>query len=96
MTLDPERAAHERAMDEAAGSVPSIDVLLDAVAAFLRRLISMSESQATTLALFVVHTHAIHAAHATPYISVSSAVWRSGKTRCWRCSNCSCVSRCVR
>jgi hypothetical protein len=68
-------------MDEAAGSVPSIDVLLDAVAVFLRRFISMSESQATTLALFVVHTHAIHAAHATPYISVSSAVWRSGKTR---------------
>jgi Protein of unknown function (DUF3631) len=41
----------------------------------------MSAAQARVLALWVVHTHVIAAADATPYLAITSAEERSGKTR---------------
>jgi hypothetical protein len=55
--------------------------LLDETAAFLRRFVVITDAQAAALALWVLHTHAIDAAESTPYISISSAEKRSGKTR---------------
>jgi hypothetical protein len=55
--------------------------LLDELAAFVRRYVVVTPAQTDALALWIVHTWAIDAAHTTPYLSVTSAVMRSGKTR---------------
>ena len=55
--------------------------LLDGVVAYLRRFVVMTPAQADAVALWIVHTHTIEAASATPYMSVSSAVRESGKSR---------------
>jgi hypothetical protein len=55
--------------------------LLDDLAAFVRRFVVLSAEQASAIALWVVHTHAIEAADSTPYLAVTSAEKRSGKTR---------------
>jgi len=79
--VNPEQAAHERTMDEAAGIVrPFADVLAD-VEAFIQRYVVVTDAQAIVLGLWVAHTHAIDAAEATGYIAVTSAEKRSGKTR---------------
>lgn len=55
--------------------------LLDRVAAHIDRFIVFrSQSQLTTCALWVVHTHCIEAAHATPYLSVTSPLPQCGKS----------------
>jgi hypothetical protein len=41
----------------------------------------MQEVQADAVALWIAHTHAIEAAETTPYLAVTSALKRSGKTR---------------
>jgi Protein of unknown function (DUF3631) len=56
-------------------------VPLDETARFVRRFVVISETQAHTLALWAAHTHAVEAAETTPYLAVTSAVKRSGKTR---------------
>lgn len=56
-------------------------VLLDDLAAFVRRFVVVSSAEAQALALFVVHTWTMEAADATPFISVTSAEKGSGKTR---------------
>jgi hypothetical protein len=55
--------------------------LLDDVRAFMRRFVVMSDAQADAVALWTAHTHAVAAAETTPYLAVTSAVKRSGKTR---------------
>jgi hypothetical protein len=55
--------------------------ILDDVVAFVRRYIVMTEPQAIAVALWIAHTHAFDAADVTPYLNVSSAEKRSGKTR---------------
>jgi 5S rRNA maturation endonuclease (ribonuclease M5) len=55
--------------------------LLDQVAAYIRRFVSLSESQARIAALWVVHTHVFDAADSTPYLAITSAEKQSGKTR---------------
>jgi uncharacterized protein DUF3631 len=57
------------------------DVLLADLERFLRRFVVMSDAQADATALWVAHTHATDAAEATPYLAVTSAEKRSGKTR---------------
>jgi hypothetical protein len=57
------------------------ETLLNDVAAFIRRFVVLSETQADALALFVAHTHAIEAAETTPYLAISSAEKKSGKSR---------------
>ena len=55
--------------------------LLDALEVFIRRYVVVDEAQATALVLWAVHTWAIAAAHATPYLYFTSAEPESGKTR---------------
>jgi hypothetical protein len=55
--------------------------LLDALAAFVRRFVVITDEQAAVIALWVVHTHALDACEATPYISITSPEKESGKTR---------------
>lgn len=55
--------------------------LLDDIAAYIRRFVSLSDSQARVVALFVVHTHTFDAADSTPYLAITSAEKQSGKSR---------------
>jgi hypothetical protein len=55
--------------------------LLESVVAFVRRYVVLSATQADATALWIAHTHAIPAAETTPYLQVTSAEKRSGKTR---------------
>jgi hypothetical protein len=55
--------------------------LLDEIATFIRRYVVVTGTQAQALALWVVHTHAISAFDATPYLNVFSPEKQSGKTR---------------
>jgi hypothetical protein len=47
---------------------------------FVTRYVVLTPEQADACALWVVHTHAVDAADVTPYLSVSSAEKRSGKS----------------
>src|ERR1700684_3467421 len=55
--------------------------MLDDLFTFIRRFVSLSLSQARVVALWVLHTHVIDAADATPYLAITSAEKQSGKTR---------------
>ena len=55
--------------------------LLDELFFFIRRFVLVTDAQATVLALWVIHTHALAAADLTPYLSIASAEKQSGKTR---------------
>jgi hypothetical protein len=55
--------------------------LLDDVSVFVRRFVVLSNEQLVALTLFVAHTFAVDAADTTPYIAITSAEKRSGKTR---------------
>jgi hypothetical protein len=59
----------------------SLRWLLDAIEVFIRRFVVINEAQATANTLWVVHTWAIEAAQATPYVFVNSPEPESGKTR---------------
>ncbi len=54
---------------------------LDDVMAFVRRYVVVSDDQGTTIALWIAHTHAFEAAECTPYLCITSATKRAGKTR---------------
>ncbi len=56
-------------------------VLLDDVRAFVRRFVVLTATQADAVALWVAHTHVFDAFGITPYLAVTSAEKRSGKTR---------------
>jgi hypothetical protein len=53
---------------------------LDAAEQFIRMYVVISDDQAATLALWVVHTYVLDAADITPYILISSPEKRSGKS----------------
>jgi hypothetical protein len=55
--------------------------LLDSVAAYVRRFVSLSEAQKIVATLWVIHTHVLCAADTTPYLAITSAEKQSGKTR---------------
>lgn len=55
--------------------------LLDDVGLFVRRFVVERRLQADAITLWTAHTHAVEAADTTPYLAVTSAVKRSGKTR---------------
>lgn len=55
--------------------------ILEAVERFIRRFVSLTADEVAILALWVAHTHAFACATSTPYLSISSAEKRSGKTR---------------
>jgi hypothetical protein len=55
--------------------------LLDDVVAFVHRFVVLDEAQAAASTLWIAHAWVIDAAHATPYLHVTSAEPESGKTR---------------
>ncbi len=55
--------------------------VLDASRAFLRRYVALGDAQADAITLWAAHTWALDAADATPYLEITSAEKRSGKTR---------------
>lgn len=55
-------------------------LVLDDLAAFVRRYVVLNEDQVVALALWVVHTHAVDALGITPYLAINSAEKQSGKT----------------
>jgi hypothetical protein len=60
----------------------STDELLEAIAQVLDRYVRLLNRRAVlAIALWVLHTWALEAAHATPYLAVESPTKRSGKTR---------------
>ncbi|HXY11265.1 MAG TPA: hypothetical protein VEI52_25755 [Terriglobales bacterium] len=54
--------------------------LLSAIADLLHTYLVITEAQCVVMALWVVHTHCIEAFDRTPYLHISSAEKRSGKT----------------
>jgi hypothetical protein len=58
-----------------------VDSLLDGIETYIRRFVSLSESQARAVTLWVAHTQALDAADSTPYLAITSAEKQSGKTR---------------
>lgn len=54
--------------------------LLNDLVEFILRFMSLTRHQATVCALWVIHTHAMAAAMFTPYLNISSALLRCGKT----------------
>ena len=66
----------------AAVPAPATDALLNEIGKLIRRFVILpSPAEYRALALFVLHTWAFDAAHATPYIVVESPEKQSGKTR---------------
>ena len=54
--------------------------LLDSIVSYLDRFLVMPAHTSVAVALWVLHTHAFDAADVTPYLEVTSAEKRSGKT----------------
>jgi uncharacterized protein DUF3631 len=79
MSREEVQAEARRIAQEAAAE--SCAALLGEIGALLRRFVVMSPAQARVVALWVLHTHLIEASEATPYLAITSAEKRSGKTR---------------
>ena len=54
--------------------------ILSQLVSVIRRYILLTAAEADAVALWIVHTHAFNAAGATPYLAITSAEKRSGKT----------------
>jgi len=54
--------------------------LLSMLAELIRNFVALSEAEARVIALWIAHTHVFEAADATPYLSITSAEKRCGKT----------------
>ncbi|MCH7576762.1 MAG: bifunctional DNA primase/polymerase, partial [Chloroflexi bacterium] len=59
---------------------PTLAPLLGDVLAYIRQYVVLSDAQADAITLWVAHTHALDAAESTPYLAITSAEKRSGKT----------------
>ncbi len=53
---------------------------LHKVVEFVKRFVSLSNSQTIAITLWVVHTHAVDVAQTTPYLNITSAEKQCGKT----------------
>ena len=62
------------------GPPPKLALLLGDVSAYIRHYVVLSAPQAIAITLWVAHTHAFDAVESTPYLSITSAEKRSGKT----------------
>jgi hypothetical protein len=82
--LEPRLPAGENKPEARKPSVPppSTAAILEEVKSSIRRFVILpSEEALIGVSLWTLHTWAIEAAHATPYLLVVSPVMRSGKTR---------------
>jgi hypothetical protein len=70
-------------VDDPSGTPDTIELgeLLDELAGFVRRFVVMSPAQSDVAALWIAHTRCFEASAQTPYLAISSAEKRSGKTR---------------
>ena len=59
---------------------PKLAALLVSVHGFIRQYVVLTDAQADAITLWVAHTHAFDAAESTPYLAITSAEKRSGKT----------------
>jgi hypothetical protein len=62
-------------------SAERLGVVLDDVEAFVKRFVVLNPHQRAAVTLWIAHTHAVELAESTPYLSVTSALPRSGKSR---------------
>jgi hypothetical protein len=66
-------------------SSPSSDFTLDLIlrdtTAFVRRFVVLTPEESVATALWIVHTYALEATDVTPYLLITSAEMRSGKSR---------------
>ena len=62
-------------------SQEDLSSLLDQVLGFIRKYVVLTDPQLVAVGLWIVHSYAIEAADATPYLHIRSAEKRSGKTR---------------
>jgi hypothetical protein len=64
-------------------SVPGVTLgeILLSVMTFIRKYVVLTDEQATTAALWATHTHVVAGFDCTPYLQVTSATKRAGKTR---------------
>lgn len=65
-------------VQDAAGG---LDGLLTTLVVWLRRYVVVTDAQAAAITLWIAHTHAINAFDCTPYLQITSATKRAGKTR---------------
>lgn len=72
--------AFARSDDELECGLDGAELLWE-LSRFIRRFVWLTDAQATVLALWVLHTHALDAADSTPYLAIASAEKQSGKTR---------------
>jgi hypothetical protein len=81
--VEAETHVRPRSVEDTADDASDVDLaaLLRDVRGVVRRYAVLSEAQACAIALWIAHTHAFDAADATPYLAVTSAEKRSGKTR---------------
>jgi Protein of unknown function (DUF3631)/Bifunctional DNA primase/polymerase, N-terminal len=62
-------------------AVSELAAVLDAVEVFIRRFVVVSTTQTIAGTLWIAHTHALEAFDTTPYLALTSAEKRSGKSR---------------
>jgi hypothetical protein len=68
---------------------PDLRATLDAVRAFSCRYVHFTNAhQAVAVALWVAHTHAVEAAECSPFLAITAAEMRSGKSRTLDVLNC--------
>lgn len=62
-------------------ALPALRTILHDLRVFVRRYVVVNDEQAIAVVLWTAHTHAITAADCTPYLQITSATKRAGKTR---------------
>jgi hypothetical protein len=60
---------------------PSLAEILDAIRAFVRQYVVLTDEQADAVSLWIAHTWVVGATDVTPYLRINSATKRCGKTR---------------
>ena len=80
-TLAAAAACRERVGTASVAGRPRFASTLSNVRTYIRRYVVVSADQATAIALWAAHTHVLDAADCTPYLQVTSATPRAGKTR---------------
>jgi len=55
--------------------------LLTSLITFIRRFVVVTDHQVVAIAMWIAHTHAVAAFDCTPYLQITSATKRAGKTR---------------
>lgn len=71
----------ERETPTTASATPALRETLHDLQMFVRQYVVVTDDQAIATALWIAHTHVIGAFDCTPYLQITSATKRAGKTR---------------